>query len=119
MMPPIRRLLTSSRTRLLVPRIPITEFVGLKSKMYSYLLNNDQGGKTAKGIKKNVIRNVIKHEDYKNTLFNKTNMLHEMILIRSEYQQIYSIEINKKSLSCFDDKRYILPNEIDSCAYGD
>ena len=47
--------------------IPITEFVGLKSKMYSYVKDNEEGGRTAKGIKKNVIKNNIKHEDYKNT----------------------------------------------------
>ena len=32
--------------------IPITEFVGLRSKMYSYMKDNETGGKTAKGIKK-------------------------------------------------------------------
>ena len=37
--------------------IPITEFVGLRSKMYSYMKDNDKGGKTAKGIKKNIIKN--------------------------------------------------------------
>ena len=31
--------------------IPITEFIGLKSKMYSYVKDNEKGGKTAKGIK--------------------------------------------------------------------
>ena len=50
--------------------IPITEFVGLKSKMYSYVKDNEKGGRTAKGIKKNVINNNIRHEDYKNTLIN-------------------------------------------------
>ena len=43
--------------------VPITEFVGLKSKMYSYIKSNKKGGKTTKGIKKNVIENNIKHED--------------------------------------------------------
>ena len=46
---------------------PITEFIGLKSKMYSYVKDNEKGGRTAKGIKKNVIKNNIKHEDCKNT----------------------------------------------------
>ena len=45
--------------------IPITEFIGLKSKMYSYVKDNEKGGRTAKGIIKNVIKNNIKHEDYK------------------------------------------------------
>ena len=48
--------------------IPITEFVGLKSKMYTYVKDNEKGGRTAKGIKKNVIKNNIRHEDYKRTL---------------------------------------------------
>ena len=39
--------------------------------MYSYVKDNEKGGRTAKGIKKNVIKNNIKHEDYKNTLINK------------------------------------------------
>ena len=41
--------------------VPIVEFVGLKSKMYSYNKSNEKGGKIAKGIKKNVIKNNIKH----------------------------------------------------------
>ena len=48
--------------------IPITEFIGLKSKMYSYVKDNEKGGRTAKGIKKNVIKNNINHEDCKKTL---------------------------------------------------
>ena len=43
----------------------ITEFIGLKSKMYSYVKDNDKSGKAAKGIKKNVIKNNIKHENHK------------------------------------------------------
>ena len=36
--------------------------------MYSYTKDNEKEGKTAKGIKKNVIKKNIKHEDYKNTI---------------------------------------------------
>ena len=45
--------------------IPIKEFIGLRSKMCSYMKDDDQNNKTAKGIKKNIIKNNIKHEDYK------------------------------------------------------
>ena len=41
-----------------------------------------------------------------------------MKTIRSDKHQIGSYELNKVSLSCFDDKRYILDNGIDSYAYG-
>ena len=86
--------------------IPITEFV------------DEKGGKTAKGIKKNVIKNNIKHEDYKNTLINNEQMHHKMKTIRSQRHQLGSYEINKVSLSCFDDKRYIHDNGMSRYAYG-
>ena len=98
--------------------IPIIEFVGLRSKMYSYIKDNQKGGKTAKGIKKNVIKNNIIHDDYKETLFNNKQMYHKMKTIRSENHQLGSYELNKVSLSCFDDKRYIHNNGIKSYAYG-
>ena len=98
--------------------ILITEFIGLKSEMYSYVKDNEKGGRTAKGIKKNVIKNNIRHEDYKNTLINNEQMRHKMKTIRSQRCQLGSYEINKVSLSCFDDKCYIHDNETSSYAYG-
>ena len=96
--------------------VPIVKFVGLKSKMYSYIKSDERGGKTAKGIKKNVIN--IKHEDYENTLMNNERMHHKMKTIRSQRHLLGSYEINKLSLSCFDDKRYIHDNGMGSYAYG-
>ena len=57
--------------------------------MYSYVKDNEKGGKTAKGIKKNIINN-IKHEDYKNTLINNEQMHHKMKTIRSQRHQLGS-----------------------------
>ena len=98
--------------------IPITEFIGLRSKMYSYIKDNNKVEKTAKGIKKNIIKNNIKHEDYKKTLFNNEQIHHKMKTIRSQKHQLGSFEINKISLSCFDDKRHLLEDGINSYAYG-
>ena len=98
--------------------VPICEFVGLRSKMYSYIKDNEKGGKTAKGIKKNIIKNNINHSNYKETLFNNDQMMHKMKTIRSENHQLGSYEINKVSLSCFDDKRYIHEDGMTSYAYG-
>ena len=98
--------------------VPITEFVDLKSKMYSYVKSDEKGGKTAKGIKKIVIKNNIKYEDYKNVLLNNEQLHHKMKTIRSQKHQLRSYEINKVSLSCFHDKRYIHDNGISSYAYG-
>ena len=101
-----------------VAGIPIVEFVGLRSKMYSYIKNNKQGGRTAKGIKKNVIKQQLQHDNYKDTLFNQKQMRHTMRSIKSEKHQIGSYVVNKISLSCFDDKRYIHKNGVTSYAYG-
>ena len=98
--------------------VPICEFVGLRSKMYSYIKDDNKGGKTAKGIKKNVIKEDIKHEDYKDTFSNNKEMYHKMKTIRSENHELSSYEINKVSLSCFDDKRYIHEDGKTSYAYG-
>ena len=53
-----------------VSAIPVNEFIGLRSMMCSCLTDTDECGKTAKGIKKNVIKNDIIHENYKDILFN-------------------------------------------------
>ena len=46
--------------------------------MYSYMKDDD------KGIKKNVIKKTIKHDNYKERLFNYKQILHTMKLIRSQ-----------------------------------
>ena len=98
--------------------IPLTEFVGLRSKMYSYVKDNKQTARTAKGIKKQVIRKNITHDNYIDVLFNNKQIMHTMKTIRSEKHQLGSFELNKISLSCFDDKRFIHQNGITSYAYG-
>ena len=73
---------------------PILEFVGLKSKMYSYKIGEEEH-KKAKGVKKNVVKKEIKHQDYLDVLFNKKIMHHQMNTIRSESHQINSYHLNK------------------------
>ena len=98
--------------------IPIIEFAGLQCKIYSYIKDNEKGRKTAKGIKKNIIKKAIKNENYKDVLLNNKQLYHKMKIIRSENHEKGSYEINKVSLSCFNDKRYILNNGVNSYAYG-
>ena len=97
--------------------MPIVEFIGLRSKMYSYVKDNGKNEKTAKGVRKYVIKKNITHENYKDCLSIRKKMLHSMRTIRSECHQIGSYQMNKISLSCFDDKRYILEDGITSYAY--
>ena len=48
----------------------ITEFIALRPKTYSYLTDNDKIDKKAKGIKKCIIKKMIKFDDYKKCLLN-------------------------------------------------
>ena len=96
---------------------PIIEFVGLRSKMYS-IKTEDWESKKAKGVKKNVVKKNIKHDNYKDTLFNSTQSHVSMKTIRSNHHQIKSYNLNKIGLSCYDDKRFILPTGCDTLAHG-
>ena len=68
--------------------MPIVEFVGLRSKMYSYVKDNGKNEKTANGFRKYLIKKNITHENYKDCLLNRKQMLHSMRTIRSEFHQI-------------------------------
>jgi hypothetical protein len=98
--------------------VPVTEFVGLRSKMYSYVKENGKGGMTAKGVKKYVIRNKLTHENFKDVISSSSRMRHNMNTIRSTKHTIGTYETRKVTLSCFDDKRYLLEDGVTSYAYG-
>ena len=60
----------------------------------------------------------ISHQDYLDVLNESKVLHHQMKTIRSDCHQISSYQINKISLSPFDDKRYMLSDGISSYAYG-
>ena len=97
---------------------PIAEYIGLRPKMYSIKMSNDSEIKKAKGVKKYVVKKYIKHEQYKEALFGKRTFKHEMNTIRSQGHQIYSLRMNKTSLSPLDTKRWIADDGITTYAYG-
>ena len=95
----------------------IEEFVGLRAKLYSYKMA-DEDYKKCKGVKKSVVKKSITHEDYKDCLFTKREQLRKMNVFRSYHHVIYTEEINKIALSADDDKRIILDDGIHTLAYG-
>ena len=95
----------------------IEEFVGLRSKLYSYQMAGVDY-KKAKGVKKYVVKKSITHEDYRNCLFTKREQSRRMNVIRSHLHEIYTEEINKIALSADDDKRLIQLDGISTLAYG-
>ena len=73
--------------------------------------------KRCKGIKKQVVKNYITHEDYKTCLKTGKEQLRKQNIIRSYEHEIYTEEVNKIALSATDDKRYLLNNN-DTLAWG-
>ena len=57
-------------------------------------------------------------KDYRDTLFGGKQLMRQMRTIRSDHHQLGSYQLNKISLPCFDDKRYILEDGISSHANG-
>jgi hypothetical protein len=126
--PPTHPLFDASRTRL--PGLfkdeaagkTVTEFVGLRAKMYAYTVVDHECGKVqenkaAKGVKASVIKQSLTHNDYKNCLFNSAQYEHEFHQITSKSHSVTTAHKTKISLSPFDDKRFLL-NAVDSVPYG-
>ena len=122
----------------------MTEFIGLRAKTYSYLIDDGSEDKKAKGTKKCVIERKHKFENCKSCLeatqlenkihyleknkididnikeFIKNNKsilkIHQML--KSERHNVFTEEINKIALSLNDDKRMQSIDSIETYAYG-
>lgn len=96
----------------------MTEFVGLRSKMYSIKIAGVDAIRKAKGVKRYVVKNKLKFTDYLSCLENNTTKVGNQKSLRSVMHQMHTIEQKKIFLSPYDDKRYIMPNNIDTLPWG-
>ena len=96
--------------------VAIEEIVGLKPKMHSFLVDNNEH-KKAKGMNKNVVA-IIGHNEYKDVLLKNKCLRHSMNRIQIKDHRIETYGINKISLSCFEDKIYIQKNRYEGFALG-
>ena len=90
----------------------IDEFVGLKSKMYSTKKIDSSESSTAKGV--NI---ATEFNEFKDVLFNKKIIRHKMKRIQAKKHKIGTYEIDKISLSFFNDKRFMLDDGVHTLAY--
>ncbi|MES9884868.1 MAG: hypothetical protein ABW185_28820, partial [Sedimenticola sp.] len=96
----------------------ITRFTGLRSKMYAFTLDGEEKAtKRAKGISRAVVDKVMRYKMFEDTLLENKEIRSEMDTIRSRSHELYVLKVCKKSLSCFDTKRFLL-NSIESLPYG-
>ena len=90
----------------------VSEFVGLKSKMYSIKKIDGKEHNTAKGVSI-----ATEFDKFKDVLFNEKIIRRKMKRIQSKKHKLGTYEIDKISLSCFDDKRYVLDDGIYTLSY--
>ncbi|XP_031785148.1 uncharacterized protein LOC116417229 [Nasonia vitripennis] len=96
----------------------MTEFIGLRSKMYSILIDGSETVKKAKGIKSSVVKKTITFEDYRKCLEEQIIVKREQCNIRSKLHIVHTEKQNKIALSPHDDKRYLLPHSTDTLPWG-
>ncbi|XP_075162933.1 uncharacterized protein LOC142235565 [Haematobia irritans] len=95
----------------------MTEFVGLRPKMYAIKIEGDKEVKKAKGVKKSVLKKY-NIDSYRDCLLRQKLYRDEMITFRSVKHQIYTNKVKKVTLSYSDDKRFINPDGVTTYAWG-
>ena len=96
--------------------VAVQELVGLKPKIYSFLVHNNEH-KKAKGVNKDVVP-TISHNGYKDVLLNNKSITQSMNRVQTKDHRIGAYKISKISLSCFGDKISIQNNVYDGLARG-
>jgi len=96
----------------------MTEFVGLRVKMYALRVDGKKDTKKVKGIKSNIVVKWITFDDYMRCLFDEIELMRKQLCIRSKVHEVYTISETKIALSPYDDKRYILSDSTDTLPWG-
>jgi hypothetical protein len=97
----------------------ITEFVGLRAKLYAYTVDGDNKKHIRnKGTKSCVVKKELNIDRYRECLFSRKPQKVFQNNIRSYGHQIYTERINKTCLSANDDKVFICDDNIHSYNLG-
>ena len=96
----------------------MTEFVALRSKLYSYKVLDGSEDKKCKGIKKCIVKKTLTFEDYKTCLFSDSTEYRSQLMFRSAKHEVHTIKVNKVALNRDDDKRISKKDGISTFARG-
>ena len=94
------------------------EVVAIRPKPYTYLADESNERKKAKGTKRCVIKRQIMFESYIDCLLNNKNVYRSQQIFKSNNYDVYTEEFNKISLSANDDKRLQTNDRIKTYPYG-
>ena len=81
----------------------MTEFIGLRPKLYAYKTYNGGGDKKCKGVKKCLVKKNLSFEDYKHCLFYSSTTYRRQLMFQNRLHEVHTVEVNKVALSSDDD----------------
>ena len=91
----------------------IKEFCGLRPKCYAYRTTDNKVSKKSKGVKRKIVKEELSYQDYKDIVLNpKKRIFKDFNNIESIKHQVTTAKKRKLALSAFDDKHFILYDEI-------
>jgi predicted transcriptional regulator len=96
--------------------LEIAEFVGLRSKLYSYRVSNESHNR-CKGTKRHLVEKLT-IEQYKACLESKNPILAKQYIFKSSKHEVTTTEVNKIALSAYDTKNWICDDGIETRPYG-
>lgn len=94
----------------------IREFVGVRAKTYS-ILTESNNIKKAKGVKKNIVKKYLTHEDYKKCVMESLSKDIQQSTLRSKKHEIFGQKQKKRALESSDTKRFQIDG-ISTFAWG-
>ncbi|KYM95806.1 hypothetical protein ALC62_13545 [Cyphomyrmex costatus] len=89
----------------------MTEFVGLRPKMYALRVDGKKD-EESKGCKeqRRVVARTITFDDYTRCLYKRID--------QSQLRTVYTLSEKKIALSPYDDKRYVVPDSMETLPWG-
>ena len=93
------------------------EFVGLRAKIWSYLMDDGSEHKKAKGTKNCIIKRRLMFENYEDCLLNNKIISKSQQRFKSDYHNVCTEQTNKTALSSNDDKRLQTFDKITTYPY--
>lgn len=97
----------------------ISHFVGNKAKSYSNIDETSKETKKLKGVPKEVLKRRLKHQNYVDVINNPDQIITQTFTkLGSQKHAIYFYQKTMIALCAYDDKRYILHDNIHTRAFG-
>ena len=87
-------------------------------KSYAYKKMDGKEDKKCKGVKKCVVKETLKLDNYKKCLDNERNVYRQQMMFRNEKHDVYTVNINKIALNRDDDKRIVQEDGFSTLARG-